>query len=190
MYIGTSRLVYLRSVNVSRQCFSPTAAPRRAASNTRLHIVFIVSPVRHLFIHSRLSPRPRSPQRIRVVSSPRSPLLFFLHTCAHTFTVSLFLFSASPLYLRERHRCRGARGSSIARPETRRNDLQCDLWIHPLLPQSCGLKRKAERKKFAESERLNASLVARDKGSPASPLCPRSRIIDHPVINFCSRTEG
>lgn len=127
----------------------------------RLHIVFIISPVRHLFIHSRLSPRPAHPGASALSHPPRWPLLFFLHTCAHTFTVSFSLFRIAALSPRMSPLPGGARGSSIARPETRRNDLQCDLWIHPLLPQSCGLKAKSRAKEVRRERNALTHLSSR-----------------------------
>lgn len=123
----------------------------------RHHRAYTVTYHLHHLFHSSSFIHSRPNLLAHVVSS--SPLLYFLHMCAHTFTIFFSLFRIDALSLRMSP-LPGARGSSIARPEKREgNDLQRDLWIHPLLPQSCGLKRKVERKNFAERECLNTSLV-------------------------------
>lgn len=93
LYIGTSRLVYLAPLTFHASVFRPPPRRLEHAVTYRFHHL---SPVRHLFIHSRLSPRPA--HRASALSHPpRWPLLFFIHTCAHTFTVSFSLFRIAAL---------------------------------------------------------------------------------------------
>lgn len=148
--IGTSRIVYLTPFRVFTLAFFAFRRHRHSVEHAvtyRLHHLSRSSS----FIHSRPSPR-RSPPS-PALSLLRVGLFYPLYTRTRIHLPYLFLPFLHRRFISASVTAAGARGSSIARSETRRNDLQRDLWIHPLLSQSYGLERKAERKNLAERER-------------------------------------